>query len=74
MADRFPASGEEFTLRRRSWIASDPSRALVIVHGLGSGALRDAARRYLAESPYTRRFVPGAPDEGGDGVTIAHLE
>ncbi len=47
---------------------------LVIVHGLGSGALRDAARRYLAESPYTRRFVPGAPDEGGDGVTIAHLE
>ncbi len=47
---------------------------LVIVHGLGTGALRDATRRYLADSPYTHRFVPGAPDEGGDGVTIAHLD
>jgi DNA mismatch repair protein MutS2 len=49
-------------------------RRLVIVHGLGSGALRDAVRRHLAESPYATRFAPGAPEEGGDGVTTAELE
>jgi len=46
---------------------------LSIVHGLGTGALRDAVRRYLRESPYVSEFAAAAPDEGGDGVTIAKL-
>ena len=46
---------------------------LSIVHGLGTGALRDAVRRYLKESPYASEFAAAAPDEGGDGVTIAKL-
>ena len=53
--------------------ASSGRSRLVIVHGLGSGALRDAVREYLAGSPYAIRFVAGAPDEGGDGVTTAEL-
>jgi DNA mismatch repair protein MutS2 len=53
--------------------ASAGRHRLVIVHGLGSGALRDAVRRHLAESPYATRFAPGAPEEGGDGVTTAEL-
>jgi DNA mismatch repair protein MutS2 len=53
--------------------ASSGRSRLVIVHGLGTGALRDAVREYLARSPYAIRFAPGAPDEGGDGVTTAEL-
>jgi DNA mismatch repair protein MutS2 len=46
---------------------------IVILHGRGTGALRQAVRRYLADSPYVTRFAPGGPHEGGDGVTIAEL-
>ncbi len=46
---------------------------LVIVHGVGTGALRDAVQRHLRESPYVRRFHAAPPDEGGDGATIAEL-
>jgi DNA mismatch repair protein MutS2 len=46
---------------------------LAIVHGIGTGALRDAVQRFLRESPYVTRSEPAAPNEGGDGVTIAVL-
>jgi DNA mismatch repair protein MutS2 len=46
---------------------------LSIIHGLGTGALRNAVRRYLRESLYVAEFAPAPPDEGGDGVTIAKL-
>jgi DNA mismatch repair protein MutS2 len=46
---------------------------LSIIHGLGSGALRNAVRRYLQASPYVSSFEAASPDEGGDGVTIAKL-
>jgi len=44
-----------------------------LVHGHGTGALKDAVRRELKASPYVRFFRPGATSEGGDGVTIAWL-
>jgi len=47
---------------------------LAIVHGLGTGALRDAVRRHLSQSPYVTRFQQAEPDEGGAGVTTAELE
>ena len=40
-----------------------------VVHGLGTGALRDAIRAHLAASPYVARLQPGHPDAGGEGVT-----
>jgi len=46
---------------------------LVVLHGRGTGALREAVRRFLADSPYVSRFAPGRPEEGGEGVTIAEL-
>jgi DNA mismatch repair protein MutS2 len=46
---------------------------LVVVHGLGTGALRRAVREHLAESAYVARFETAPPEEGGDGATIAHL-
>jgi DNA mismatch repair protein MutS2 len=48
--------------------------SLTIVHGIGTGALREAVRRHMTESPYVARYQPGEPSEGGEGVTIARLE
>ena len=45
----------------------------VIVHGVGTGALRRAVRDYLAEHPRVRGQRPGRKDEGGDGATVALL-
>ncbi len=44
-----------------------------IVHGKGTGKLRDAIRQELKNHPQSARFEPGGPTEGGDGVTIVHL-
>jgi DNA mismatch repair protein MutS2 len=44
-----------------------------IVHGIGSGALKRAVESYLSSSPYCAAFRPGAPAEGGAGVTVAEL-
>ena len=46
---------------------------LFIVHGLGTGALRNAVRHHLRESPYVSEFTAAAADEGGEGVTLAKL-
>jgi DNA mismatch repair protein MutS2 len=46
---------------------------LVVVHGLGSGALRDAIRAHLASSPYVEEFRAGSAEEGGEGVTLVRL-
>ena len=48
-------------------------RAALIVHGHGTGALKQAIRDYLASSPYIRMFRPGETHEGGDGVTVVEL-
>jgi DNA mismatch repair protein MutS2 len=44
-----------------------------LLHGHGSGALRDAIRKELARSPYVARFRGGDLDQGGDGVTLVWL-
>ena len=54
--------------------ATSGAHRLVIVHGLGTGALRKAIHQYLRDSPYVSRFEAADPREGGDGVTVALLE
>jgi DNA mismatch repair protein MutS2 len=44
-----------------------------LLHGHGTGALRDAVRKELAGSPYVARFAPAPAEQGGDGVTIVWL-
>jgi DNA mismatch repair protein MutS2 len=46
---------------------------LTIVHGHGSGALRDAVRAALSGHPLVREWRPGERGEGGDGATIVSL-
>jgi DNA mismatch repair protein MutS2 len=54
--------------------ALDGRVRLDVVHGIGTGALREAVRAHLAGSPYVLRFAPAAPDAGGEGVTEAVLD
>lgn len=44
-----------------------------IVHGNGTGALRNYIRDYVSTSPYVAKYRPGEPAEGGDGVTVIDL-
>jgi DNA mismatch repair protein MutS2 len=44
-----------------------------IIHGHGTGRLRQVLRDYLKESPYVSAFRPGERAEGGDGVTVVNL-
>jgi len=45
----------------------------VILHGHGTGALKQALREHLASSPYVAAFRPGDRHEGGDAVTVVAL-
>jgi DNA mismatch repair protein MutS2 len=44
-----------------------------IIHGHGSGALRDALRAQLRVHPLVKSWRPGERGEGGDGATIVEL-
>ncbi len=44
-----------------------------IVHGKGTGRLREAVRAALDRHPHVRAWESGLPQEGGDGVTVAKL-
>ncbi len=44
--------------------------SVTIIHGLGTGALRDAVRAEAAGHPLVSSVRPGERGEGGDGATI----
>jgi DNA mismatch repair protein MutS2 len=44
-----------------------------IIHGIGTGAVRQIVREILASHPLVTSFRPGEQGEGGDGVTIVNL-
>jgi DNA mismatch repair protein MutS2 len=44
-----------------------------LLHGKGTGALRQAIRQRLARNPLVKSFASAEPNDGGDGVTIVTL-
>ncbi len=44
-----------------------------IIHGHGTGALKQAVRDFLKTSPYVAKFRPGQDTEGGDGVSVVDI-
>lgn len=53
-------------------LVADVQRASVL-HGIGTGALRDAVRHYLSSCSFVHSWAPAPPQEGGDGVTVFEL-
>jgi len=45
-----------------------------IIHGSGTGALRQSVREYLNDAPYVSDYRPGEDFEGSDGVTFVTLK
>jgi DNA mismatch repair protein MutS2 len=45
-----------------------------IIHGKGTGKLRQVVRDALPRHPNVKSFEPGGEKEGGEGVTVAKLE
>jgi DNA mismatch repair protein MutS2 len=48
-------------------------RSLRIIHGKGTGALRERVAELLTKDTRVKQFRLGAWNEGGAGVTVAEL-
>lgn len=49
-------------------------RRLRVVHGHGTGRLREALRKYFKEHPLVASVAPAADNEGGEAATIVELK
>ena len=63
--DRVESYLDDAYLSRLPWVR--------IIHGKGTGALREAVRDLLRGHPLVSKYRSGEEGEGGDGVTVAHL-
>ena len=44
-----------------------------VIHGKGTGTIRQVARHYLAHHSLVKSYRPGEYGEGGNGVTIVEF-
>ena len=47
---------------------------ITIIHGVGTGALRNAVQAHLKKSKYIKTYRMGEYGEGGYGVTVAEFK
>ncbi len=47
---------------------------LHVIHGYGTGRLRNGVRGFLRSHPRVRHFERAPQNAGGDGVTVVTLE
>jgi len=47
--------------------------SVIVIHGMGTGAVRDAVRATAADHPLVKSIRPGQRGEGGDGATIVEF-
>lgn len=55
-------------------IRSQNSGALWVIHGKGTGKLRQGVQEFLKQHPQVERFEAAPQNEGGSGVTVAYLK
>ena len=55
-------------------IASAQAGPLWIIHGHGTGKLRQGVHEFLKQHPQISQFEPAAQSDGGSGVTVAQVE
>jgi DNA mismatch repair protein MutS2 len=48
-------------------------REVRVIHGLGTGRLRNAVREHVARHPLVEEYRAGEPHEGRDGATVVTL-
>ena len=85
-APRSPSPGLELDLRGQTVEDSIPALEdyldaaymaglpfVRIIHGKGTGALRQAVRERLNGHPLVKKYARGGEKEGGDGVTVVSL-
>ena len=68
------ADDAEFTLEHyldAAFLAGMPF--VRIIHGKGTGRLRELVRTALKDHPHVKSFEAGGDKEGGEGVTVARL-
>lgn len=61
----------EFALEEAIAQAEGP---LWIIHGHGTGRLRQGVQEFLRQHPRVSHFEAAEPADGGTGVTVAHIE
>ncbi|HCM39950.1 MAG: hypothetical protein A2Z97_16245 [Bdellovibrionales bacterium GWB1_52_6] len=47
---------------------------VTVIHGLGTGALREGARALFNSLPYVKAYRDGGPGRGGTGATLVEFE
>lgn len=45
-----------------------------IIHGFGTGALKNFVHHFLKDHPHVEKYAFAPPDQGGNGATIAELK